>query len=574
MKLFLRAIAVAVAVAATVDPAIARRTAVPLPVDVLLPPGSDPLFEKAVEIREQIARALGNRVDLDGPEVAQAVIALGRATLPESSLVPLFGLTLTGRPAVAIEAVKAPAAIHGQSAPVVAMLHAAGLAGRTTFIALERSGSAIESIEHQWKTDDETFVARLGFVPAAAGVHRLRVAATTSGLEPMTRADVAVVVRERRLRVLAYEARPSWPLAFVRRSLEADPLFDVTTTVRTTSRSATTSAGAPTSLAALQAEHFDAVIVGSPEALSAAEVRALDTFVSTRGGALLLLPDRRLTESVRRGFGLPELEEVILERPLTTAQPAPTLRASELLLAPRDVGGVDPLALVRHGADDRTVVASLLRGAGRIVVSGALDAWRYRADPEAAFDIFWRALVADAAAAAPPRVAVSVEPPVVRPGDAVIVSVSLRPTEFDQAGEAIDLPAIKAELIAGEGGAEMIRLWPGAAPGTYEGRTRAPRAGAYLASVSVNGASADAPLLIADDVIHAASRSSRALAFAAASSVGALVADVDELTSRMTAMTAADVEQRTRPMRSPWWILPFAGALCAEWALRRRGGGR
>ena len=416
-------------------------------------------------------------------------------------------------------------------------------------------------------------MAQLGFVPATAGVHRVRVTATTTGLERPVSADVAVAVRERRLRVLAYEPRPSWPLAFVRRSLEAEPLFDITTTARTTSRSATTTAGAPASLAALQPERFDAILVGAPESLTGAEIRALDTFVSRRGGALFLLPDRRFTDNVRSGFDLPEFEEVILERPLTTALPGPTIRASELLL-PRDPGRLSAIGAVRHGRDDRVLVGSVARGAGRVIVSGAMDAWRYRADPEVSFDSFWRSVVADAAADAPARLSVDVEPSIARPGDEVRVSVTLRPTEFDDEAELIDVPAVTAELVGGEGSGALIRLWPGVAPGTFEGRIRAPRAGTYSASVRIPGVSADAPLLIAEDVVHASAGSVRATNFAAAASGGALVASVDELAGRLEALDPREVEQRTRPMRSPWWILPFTGLLCAEWALRRRGGKR
>jgi hypothetical protein len=569
----LRVVAITIAIAAAVDPAMARRVAVPLPVEVLMPAASDPLFERAVQVRQRIASTLGDRASLDSREAPQAFIALGRARLPEATPTPLFGMPLAQSPAVAIEQVSAPAAMLGQTVPIVATLRGIGVAGRTTTIAAVRDGTPIESIEHKWKSDDETFVARFAFVPAAAGVHRLRIGATTSGLEDRSNADIAVAVRERRLRVLTFEPRPSWPLAFVRRSLEADPLFDVTTTARTTSRSATTTAGAPASLATLQADRFDAILVGAPEALTNAEIRALDTFVSTRGGALLLLPDRRFSDNLRSSFALPDLEEVVLERPLTTAPPGPAIRASELLLA-RDLGGLSAIAAVRHGRDDRVAVGSVARGAGRIIVSGALDAWRYRADPEVSFDGFWRSLVADAAADAPPRLTVRVDPSIARPGDDVLVTVTLRPTEFDDAAELVEVPSVKAELLGGEGSAALIRLWPGAAPGTFEGRTRAPRAGGYSASVSIPGVSADAPLLIAEDVVHAAAGSLRAATFAAAASGGAMVASVDELAQRLGALKPREVDQRTHPMRSPWWIVPFAVLLCAEWAVRRRGGRR
>jgi hypothetical protein len=35
---------------------------------------------------------------------------------------------------------------------------------------------------------------------------------------------------------------------------------------------------------------------------------------------------------------------------------------------------------------------------------------------------------------------------------------------------------------------------------------------------------------------------------------------------------APDVATTVHPMRSAWWIVPFAGLLCAEWMLRRRQG--
>jgi len=573
MTIVLRVLAIAIAIAAVVDPALARRVTVPLPVEVLLPPASDPLFDRAAEMRGQLEATIGDRIDLGGHEEAQALVSLGRATPPAGGSAPVFAMPLEESPAVVIERVTAPAAIVGQTAPITATVRAFGLAGQTTTIALLREGTKIASIEHRWGSDDETFVASQAFVPTKPGMQRVRITTTTSGLERTTSADVGVAVRERQLRVLAYEARPSWPLAFARRSLEGEPIFDVTTTSRTTSRSATTSPAAPATLATLQMDRFDAVLVGAPEALTGAEIRALDTFVTTRGGAVVMLPDRRLTENVSRAFGLPEFDEVVLERPLTSAGPGPTVRASELLLA-SGRARLEPLGIVRHAGNDRVVVGGLFRGAGRIIVSGAMDAWRYRADPEVTFDDFWRGLIADAAAAAPPPVVVSVEPSVARPGDDLIVTVTLRPTEFDADDESINLPAVKAELNSARGENDVIRLWPAAAPGTFEGRTRAPQAGSYSASVSIPGATADAPLLVADDVIHAARRSSRAAAFAVAASGGAVVATIDDLAGRLDGLKPRLVEQRTRPMRSPWWILPFTALLCAEWALRRQGGAR
>jgi hypothetical protein len=588
MRLLLRVAAIAIAIAGVVDPAIARRATAPLAVDILMPRESEPDHGRAVRIRKQVAAVLEGRAVLDGANVPDALIAIGPAVLADVPGVPLFTVPLVTTPSLSIQGAHVPAGLHGQSAPVDVTLRGIGLAGRTTSVVLSRSGTAVDRITHRWKADDERVETRLGFVPAAPGLHRVRVTADTSGLEDPATADVAVAIRDRRLRVLAYEPRPSWPLAFVRRSLEADALFDVTATVRTTNRSATTSAGAPASLSAVQADRFDAILVGAPEALTDADTRALDAFVSRRGGTLILLPDRPFTAPVGRRFGLPAFDEVVLEGPLALQPPGPLLRASELLLPPPAGYGFEAVRVVRHGDRDRAVMISVLRGEGRLIVSGALDAWRYRADADASFDMFWRGLVADAAAAAPPRLAVTIEPSVVRPGDDLTVSVTLRPTELTAERGVIEVPAVEAELVATGGNVQKdprtlgpsdprtlgVRLWPDVTPGVYTARLQAPRAGEYALSVRAAGTSADAPLLVAGDVVHPASTGSRAANWAVETSGGAVVTDVEDLAGRITALDASVTERRTRPMRSPWWIVPFAGLLCAEWALRRRVGER
>ena len=63
----------------------------------------------------------------------------------------------------------------------------------------------------------------------------------------------------------------------------------------------------------------------------------------------------------------------------------------------------------------------------------------------------------------------------------------------------------------------------------------------------------------------------------ASSRGGAVIAEPDLGTLSETIARAASppIERRVvRPMRSPWWIVPFGLALGAEWWLRRRRGGR
>jgi hypothetical protein len=63
---------------------------------------------------------------------------------------------------------------------------------------------------------------------------------------------------------------------------------------------------------------------------------------------------------------------------------------------------------------------------------------------------------------------------------------------------------------------------------------------------------------------------------ALAAATGGRVLDTDALDTLGDALSdvlaPARRQQPWHPMRSPWWLLPFAGALVAEWWLRRRVG--
>jgi hypothetical protein len=62
-----------------------------------------------------------------------------------------------------------------------------------------------------------------------------------------------------------------------------------------------------------------------------------------------------------------------------------------------------------------------------------------------------------------------------------------------------------------------------------------------------------------------------------ASHRGAVVAETDlsSLAPALTKALSAPVETRTiHPMRSAWWLIPFAGLLGIEWWQRRKNGHR
>jgi hypothetical protein len=60
----------------------------------------------------------------------------------------------------------------------------------------------------------------------------------------------------------------------------------------------------------------------------------------------------------------------------------------------------------------------------------------------------------------------------------------------------------------------------------------------------------------------------------AAATGGVAADDPDRIVSHLRALPRRRMLTTLHPMRSGWWALPFALALCAEWALRRRSGRR
>jgi hypothetical protein len=215
-----------------------------------------------------------------------------------------------------------------------------------------------------------------------------------------------------------------------------------------------------------------------------------------------------------------------------------------------------------------------------VIVSGALDAWRYRAAQEDAFDRFWFSLVATAAMAAPPRLALEVEPEIAAPGETVAIRARIRGTEFDPLAATVRLPAVGARIVASGGVATPVRLWPSAEPGAFEARVRAPSDGRYVIEASAGEVTAALPLTVAVDARRAAPsrgdedvRAHLVAAIAAAKAgVVASEADLSGLEQHLRNLSPATRTERIHPTRSLVFVTLFVAVACAEWALRRRRG--
>jgi hypothetical protein len=586
--------AIAIATAAVLDPAVPLPTRARPAIQVV----GGPVDLTATVTRE--LRAAGFAADGAQNEVATVLVGdtPWYAALGTSHLLPVWALDTSPRaPNVRIIDAAGPAArFPEQALDVHVTLGARGLTGKRSELVLEDAGIVVASASHAWTNDDERWHAVLRYLPPGTAAGRLRVRSVEMAGETSSgdnAADIAVPPMRGPIRTLVIEAGVTWPAMFVRRAVEGEPAFAVAALQRASTRLATRAGVPPAALTREALAPFEAALVGAPDHLTRADVAALRWFVEQRGGVAVLIPDRAAAgvEGYLELLDTLVLEPRILEAPLplhpppgkledparaTAGAPAASsvaadMKASELLVARRTPAGSRTLATTDSG---ETVVFSSRRGAGAVIFSGAVDAWRYRAQDEEGFARFWRRAIAEEAAAVPPVLDVSVAPALVAAGTPARVRARLRATELSPLD--VDVDAVAARAVSPGARVDVpIRLWPTAEPGVYEGEWRPSAIGTYNIAVTAGALRGDAAATVATTVSRGSTANPEGLALVARSSGGRVFA-ADRLADLVEAIKGAfparPSTRTTRPMRSPWWVVPFAGLLCAEWALRRKRG--
>jgi hypothetical protein len=568
----LRILAVVVAIGGVVDPAIQVTRTEPLQVR-LFAASDDP---DAVAAASRLRTALSGRADLADAGTGAATVVIG--TRPNAAAItgsgPVSVISLEEPPSAAIvEAPTAVTLIPGSAVDIPVTVQALGLTGQRSVVVLEQDGVELTRVEHLWKSDGRASIA-LQYIAASPGARRL-----TVRVQPMpgerrvidNQADVLAMVARRPGRVAVIETRPSWPAGFLRRALEADPAFQVSSVIRTSRGISSRAGDTPPVVQPSHLSRFDVVIAGAPEDLRREEVEALWQFVDRRGGTLVLLPDRMPTGSYAER--LPgKLSEHLLNEP--RALDSSGVLASELLtMAPLPRGGRAIGTL-----NGTPVIVSWPVGDGRVILSGALDAWRYRADPKSRLASLWREELLTAALNAPPPIGIDLRPALVRPGGVVDLQVRLRRTEWADPGPTTHetrLPAVAARISDPSGRLETVRLWPEAEAGLFRGELTVATAGVHTVRVETDQHAAEATLL-AD--AGAASPVSPAIDLeqvaALTGGVAASPSEMNRVVEHLSSLPRRSRPTLIRPFESAWWPLIFAGLLCGEWALRRRAGQR
>ncbi len=581
-----RVLAVGVALVAALDPPLTTARRVQPEIALV---ESDSSSDAAVAAR--VARELSSDYTIvRGAYSGAAASVLVGDRLPaaaEDLAAPVFAV-LPELPAstIALEAVQAPArAPLNARVPVTVRARIRGGAGRTVEVTLRSGGLLVDHGTSVVASNDTLLDLPLTFVPTATGAVMLRVTAEFAGEAAGAAADVLVDVREKRWAVLFFDARPSWMATFVRRAIERDARFVVSSRVVTSHNVSTDAGRPPASLGdPLALALFDAIVVGAPEALGPTDVGGLDAFLRSRGGGVLLLVDHRAAGPWQRLAGVTRWAAASAGSGIAIQRVAPGeggLRATEVMWPALLPEGADVLAESLPQAGDTTqrrpVVWRSPVGPGRLVISGALDAWEFRDPAVAAFDLFWQTVIADAADDAPPLVDARVAQPLLAPGETTDVLVTVRDAALASLGDHA-LRASVGAAIDGPASSHPIRLWPEPATGQFRGSLRAPATpGTYEVRVIGNGTTETVPIIVASDVARV-TPPARDLVRVWARAHGGRALDEAQLAS-LRPLLAQRIRPTTRrvtwhPMRSTWWLLPFVLLLGLEWWARRTRGER
>ena len=532
----LRAFAVAIAVLGIVDPAITATRDVPATVAVI---------ETTAGAADALTLPARFRVHRGLSADAAATIVIGDRlpAFAESIAAPAFFVQPEGgtRSAV-IRNVVAPARARFESRVAVNVtVETHGATGQTLVVRLDGAGTLVDRVERKIERDG-TIDVPLTVVPAAIGLARIRASASL-GSAGASVADFAVDVDDRPWAVLFFDRRPAWNATFVRRLLEQDPRFAVSSRVVAATGVVTRSGRAPETLASLpDIERFDAIVVGAPDALTAVDVAGLEAFARRRGGAVVTLLDAVATGpagaliGVERWVERQEGDPVAV--PVRIAGLA-AVQASEIATPNRLPAGAEALAALEGQAGPPAPVFQAPVGAGRILVSGLLDGWRYRGVPGASpYGDFFRSAIGSAADASPPAVDLQLSRTVIAPGEAADLRVTVR--------EAVlaDPPApgtatVVSATVSGVAGSSQLRLWPEAGPGRFRATVRGPATpGTYSITVAAGTETATARLAVVADATDPAGSVPDLIAAWATSRGGQLLIDATPETLA-AALTAA-----------------------------------
>ncbi|HEY6330461.1 MAG TPA: glutamine amidotransferase [Blastocatellia bacterium] len=331
----------------------------------------------------------------------------------------------------------------GSSVSAELSLKASGIKDRVVKINVTEDGHPLKSQDVPLATGDSTQVVRIAFTPTTPGVHRYSFTAPPLPGEPVTdnnTQEMVIDVEDAHPRILYVEGEPRWEYGKIRGGMAEEKNVVLVSLLRSADgkfyrqgvdSGDELSSGFPKSEQELF--KYDAIMLGSVEAtfFTFEQLRAIEQFVSRRGGGLLMLGGARsfdggdylntpmadLLPVSLTGQSPKDWESQIFKaEPSDRGRDNPVCRLADgaeandrawaalpAITIPDQLSGVKPGATVilqARGTRDRSRVLPLLLeeryGRGRTLAFLASDTWRWRMMLESkdqSFETFWHNLL-------------------------------------------------------------------------------------------------------------------------------------------------------------------------------------
>jgi len=345
---------------------------------------------------------------------------------------------------VELASVSAPRrSLIGSTVSAELSLRASGVKDQVVKIEVAEDGHPLKSQSVPVSTNDATQVVRVTFTPTSPGVHRYSFTAPPLPGEPVTdnnSQELTIDVENAHPRILYIEGEPRWEYGKIRGAMAEEKNVILVSLLRSADgkfyrQGVETGDELSTGFPKTEQElfKFDAIMLGSVEAtfFTFDQLRAIEQFVSRRGGGLLALggsksfdggaylntPMADLSPVYLTGQKVEDWEpETFKAEPSSRGADSPVARLQEggeanakawsampAITLPEVLTGVKPGATVileARGVKDKAKTVPLLveerYGRGRSLAFLASDTWRWRMMLESkdlSFETFWRNLL-------------------------------------------------------------------------------------------------------------------------------------------------------------------------------------
>ncbi len=569
----------------------------------------------------------------DGADTAdgalgEALLALKAETLPVFT-VGVGQETLSKD--IQVGRVAAPkTALKGTTLMVDVVLSQSGFDGQTVTLDVEDEGTLVSTQQVSLPDAGAPASIPVRFTVNEAGprVLRFRVSPQQGELVTENNAREALIdVRDRKEKILYFEGEPRFEYKFIRRAIPDGDNLIITSLIRTAdNKYLRQGVDGPDELVAgfpkTREELFSyrALIIGSLEAaaLTGDQLRMIAEFVDKRGGGLLMLGGpRSFAEGGYVGTAVADVLPVVIDRNNVQAKGAvsrmnvkPTraglatavtqLAATEaastekwnslpVITTVNRISGVKPGAtILLTGTDEdraeRPMLVFQRYGRGKTFAFLPQDSWMWQMHASMAVDDlthenFWRQLLRWLVDGVPDQVEPSFSTERVEPGEAAQLVANVVDPSFVELNDAsvmvtvtgpdgttIDVPM----SWDGEHPGEYSAAIPTKAPGWYEARLDATRAGKPVGSAVTHFRAAPGDAEYFDATMHAGTL--RRIAdetggrFYQAGDTSSLADDL-----RYTGRGVTTVEEHDL-WHMPIVLMLLVALLCAEWGYRRAVG--